>query len=102
MTNRLIDWHLARDDYSKLASFCEKHRIKQEVVDRYKADDGNYFTIKFDFDNGAFILAELRAGDTQSYTIADHFAVVDYGYGTDPKTFIEELEQHKYNSMRFQ
>jgi hypothetical protein len=81
MTQSLIAWHLARDNTLKLAKFCEKHRTKQHLKDRYSIDDANYFTLLFEFDNGGYIEAELRAGDTRSYTVADHFQVVDYRLG---------------------
>jgi hypothetical protein len=80
MTNSLLQWHLARDNQVKLARFCEKNRVKQEVTDRYEVGGKGYFALQFDFDNGSYIKAELRAGDTQSYTIADHFQVIDYGW----------------------
>lgn len=75
-----MEWHLARDNQAKLAKFCEQHRIKQELTKRYKVDGKGYFTLLFNFDNGAYIEAELLAGDTQSYSVNDHFQVVDYGW----------------------
>ncbi len=75
-----IQWHLARDNQVKLAKFCEKHRTKQEVTTKpYLFEDGNsYFNITYYFDNGGWIEVELQAGDTKSYTVADHFQVADY------------------------
>lgn len=80
MTNSLMQWHLARDDCLQLAKFCEKHKTYSEVKDQYQVDGKGYFTMQFNFDNGAYIKAELLTGDIRSYTVADHFQVVDYGW----------------------
>lgn len=75
-----IQWHLARDNQISLHKFCEKNRTKQEVTTKpYLFEDGNsYFNITYYFDNGGWIEVELQAGDTKSYTVADHFQVADY------------------------
>lgn len=81
MTNSLMQWHLARDNQEKLAKFCEKHRVKQYVTKKYRySDTEGYFVLHFDFDNGSFIEAELRAGDVKGYSVNDHFQVVDYKF----------------------
>lgn len=82
MTNSLLQWHLGRDNCLKLARFCEKHAIKHDNVEPYKVGDERYFQHAYYFDNGSFIRAEMRAGDTRSYSVADHFQVVDYGWAT--------------------
>jgi len=81
MITSLIKWHLARDNCEKLAKFCEKRKEYSEVVDQYQVDGRGYFTMKFYFDNGGYILAELLTGDVRSYSTADHFQVVDYSLG---------------------
>lgn len=81
MTNSLMQWHLARDNQVKLARFCQKHRVRQETQQPYAVDGKSYFTICYQFDNESHITAELQAGDTKSYSVADHFQVVDYAWG---------------------
>ena len=73
-------WHLARDNQTQLHKFCSKNRTKQEVTTQpYLFKDGNsYFNITYYFNNGGWVEIELLAGDTKSYTVADHFQVVDY------------------------
>jgi hypothetical protein len=85
MTNQLLRWHLSRDNQIKLHNFCQKHRVKQEkigkdeVVPYYK----NCFYIRYYFANGAWVLVELLAGTkTKDYSVADHFQVVNYQWGT--------------------
>lgn len=78
MTNSLMEWHLARDNQVKLARFCEKHAIQHDSIEPYQVDGKKYFQHKYIFDNGSFIQAEMRAGDSKSYSVADHFQVVDY------------------------
>jgi len=82
MKTSTIAWHLARDNQEKLAKFCSKNCIEQHPSsDKYIVDDGTYWQQTYHFDNGGFIRAELRAGDTKSYSIVDHFQVVDYNLG---------------------
>lgn len=79
MTNSLMEWHLARDNQSKLAKFCEKHKTTS-VTD---LGGERTFTINYFFDNGSNILVELLKGnDARGYSVADHFQVVDYAWGT--------------------
>ncbi len=74
-----IQWHLARDNQAKLARFCENNKVKSSTeLDTYSDEDGKYFQIEYTFDNGGFITAELKQGDTRSYSVADHFQVVAY------------------------
>jgi hypothetical protein len=78
-----IRWHLARDSQSKLASFCSKHKVRSShEYNTAEVDGKRYWQMTFEFDNGGFITAEMLAGDTQSYSVADHFQVVDYAWGT--------------------
>lgn len=81
MKNSLMQWHLARDNQVKLARFCEKHAVRHDNVKPYQVGDASYFQHTYHFDNGGFVRAEMRAGDTRSYSIADHFQVVDYSLG---------------------
>lgn len=82
MTNSMLQWHLARDNQIKLARFCEKNAVRHDNVPPYTLENGeSYFRHTYHFDNGSFIEAEMRAGDTRSYSIADHFQVTDYGWG---------------------
>lgn len=81
MTDHKLSWHLARDNHERLATFCGKYWTYQEVTNRYEVDGKAYFTITYHFDNGGYITAELRAGDTKSYSVFDHFQVVDYELG---------------------
>lgn len=78
-----INWHLARDNRLSLHKFCEKNRIKQgRYGDIYEVDGKKYFQLLFQFDNDGYIRAELRAGDEhRSYSVADHFQVVEYDEG---------------------
>jgi hypothetical protein len=77
MKNSMMKWHLARDNQIKLARFCEKNKISSstELFD-------DTFNIKYVFDNGGYIVAELLRGKEVSYSVADHFQVIDYGWGT--------------------
>lgn len=76
-----IQWHLARDNRLSLAKFCSNKRQYQEFAKQYQVDGKGYFTIKYYFDNGGHIEAEMLAGDIRGYTVADHFQVVDYSVG---------------------
>ncbi len=80
MTNSLMRWHLARDNQTKLERFCGKNRISQETrTNTYNDGEHDYFEITYKFDNGSYITAELLHGTlTKSYSISDHFQVVDY------------------------
>lgn len=84
MTNSLMKWHLARDDFVKLAKFCEKHKVRNETeLYAYSDGENNYFHITYLFDNGGFIKAELLQGTKdKGYSVADWFSVVDYGWGS--------------------
>lgn len=82
MKNSTIQWHLARDNQEKLARFCSNHKVRSSH--RYntaEVDGKKYWEMTFNFDNGGYITAEMLAGDTQSYSVADHFQVVDYALG---------------------
>lgn len=70
-----IEWHLKRDNYDKLSRFCAKHRVRQyyRPPTEYMP---NYFYITYHFDNGGWILAELKAGNVRSYSTADYFKVI--------------------------
>ncbi len=82
MTKSTIKWHLGRDNQSKLAAFCSKFKISSTHKYNTASVDGkNYWQMTFNFDNGGFITAEMLHGDTQSYSVADHFQVVDYDLG---------------------
>ena len=74
-----IKWHLARDDQRSLAKFCDEHQIDREVSDYYEHDgvEGKFFTHTTRFDNGGFITAEMKQGDS----IANNYQVVDYSLG---------------------
>lgn len=77
-----IQWHLARDNCDKLAKFCQDNAIGHTTVtDRYNDGKHTYFHHTYHFDNKGYITAEMLQGDTQSYSVADHFQVVDYEMG---------------------
>lgn len=77
-----IRWHLARDNQAKLAAFCAKYKIRSShKYNTAEIDGKRYWQMTYEFNNGGFITAELLAGDTRSYTVADHFQVVDYKLG---------------------
>jgi len=74
-----IKWHLARDSQIKLFRFCDRNKTSSICTpNAYEIDGKHYFTIKYSFDNGSYITAELLHGDNIGYSIADHFQVVDY------------------------
>lgn len=77
MTNSMMRWHLARDNQTKLAKFCESNKVKSDV----KLFDDT-FNITYEFDNNGSIEVELLRGKEQGYSVADHFQVVDYAWGT--------------------
>lgn len=82
MKNSTIKWHLARDNQIKLARFCETNKVSSEVrKNTYNDGEHDYFEITYHFDNGGLITAELLQGDTKSYSVADHFQVVEWGLG---------------------
>lgn len=75
----MMKWHLSRDNQTKLHTFCEKHKLSS-ITDLEGKDT---FTIRYFFDGGGMILVELLKGTkTKGYTVADHFQVVDYSWGT--------------------
>ena len=77
-----IAWHLARDNQVKLAKFCNANKVRSESeLFTARDDEHDYFNITYIFNNGGFITAEMIHGDTKSYTVADHFQVVNYGLG---------------------
>ncbi len=79
-----IKWHLARDTQVELARFCEKHRTRsQNELYTHKDDEGSeYWQQTSTFDNGGYITAELLHGDDKrSYSVADHYQVIDYRLG---------------------
>lgn len=78
-----IAWHLARDNYAKLARFCEQNRNRVETDTHVYTVDGNdYWHQTSYFDNGGWIKAELLHGTKdKSYSVADSYAVVDYELG---------------------
>lgn len=76
-----IDWHLSRDNQIALHKFCQSNCIKQHTGSVFSVDNKNYFYKIYQFDNDGYIKVELRAGDKRSYTIADHFQVVEYEAG---------------------
>ena len=84
MTNSLLQWHLARDNQLNLARFCEKHKTSSSTKPHtFNDGEHDFFQMTFQFDNGSFITAELLHGEAnKSYTVADHFQVVDYAWGT--------------------
>lgn len=78
MKNSTLQWHLARDNCEKLAKFCEQNKTSNstELFD-------DTFNIRYEFDNGGYIVAELLRGkENKSYSVVDHFQVVDYAWGT--------------------
>lgn len=78
-----MQWHLARDNQAKLAKFCEKHAKFRTKKLRTNSDgEHEYWQMSYHFDNGSYIEAEMLHGDTKSYSVADHFQVVDYGWAT--------------------
>jgi hypothetical protein len=88
MKNSTIKWHLARDNQIELHKFLDKNSIKREVggvydvtVDYRTKEVEKYYVMLWTLDNGATVTTELRAGDDKSYSIADHFQVVDYTFG---------------------
>lgn len=83
MTNSLMRWHLARDNCLKLAKFCEKNAVRHEnITNAFQDEEHTYFHHTYYFDNGGHIKAEMLQGDTRGYSMADYFAVIDYGWGT--------------------
>jgi hypothetical protein len=77
MTTSMMRWHLARDNQLKLARFCEANKVKNETE-----LFNDTFNIRYEFNNGGYIVAELLRGkEGQSYSVADHFQVVDYALG---------------------
>jgi len=83
VTSSLLQWHLTRDNQLKLAKFCEKHKVSTSR-ELYTFNDGehDYFQITYTFNNGGFITAELMHGDSKSYSVADHFQLVDCALGS--------------------
>lgn len=78
MTNSLMQWHLARDNQTKLYRFCDKHAVKRDTELFETTFNQTYY-----FDNGSFITAELLRGEQdKSHSIDEHFQVVDYGWAT--------------------
>jgi hypothetical protein len=71
-----IKWHLARDNQIKLARFCQNNKVNSET-ELFE----DTFNIKYEFDNGGYIVAELLRGKEVGYSVADHFQVVDYSMG---------------------
>lgn len=82
MTSSMIRWHLARDNQVKLAKFCEKNKV-MSWAEKYTFNDGehDYWQNTYKFDNGGYITAEMLHGATKSYSVADHFQVIDYEFG---------------------
>lgn len=85
MKKSTIQWHLARDNQLQLARFCEKNSVRSQVeLYTYKDEEHDYWQKTFTFNNGGFITAEmLHGGYDKSYSVADHFQVVDYALGTN-------------------
>ena len=82
MTTSKLQWHLARDNQLKLAKFCEQNKVRtQTELNTHNDGEHSYFQQTYTFNNGGFITAEMLQGDTQSYSVADHFQVVDYALG---------------------
>lgn len=85
MKQSTLQWHLARDNQAKLARFCEMHQVRSHV-ELHTANDGEheYWQKTYTFNNGGFITAEMLHGSAdKSYSVADHFQVVDYALGTN-------------------
>lgn len=82
MTSNRMRWHLARDNETELAKFCEENKVNSSSR-THTFNDGqhDYWQMDYIFDNGGFITVELLHGDTKSYSVADHFQVVDYDLG---------------------
>jgi hypothetical protein len=79
MTASLIKWHLSHDNQIKLSRFCEKHKLQSDCT---VYPQKGVFYLKFHFDNGGWIQAELLMGTKEkSYSVADHFQVIDYSLG---------------------
>ena len=77
-----IGWHLARDNGTQLARFCEKHATRSETrKDTRRDEGGRYFERTSYFDNGGYIVVEMKHGDERRYTTADYLAVLDYKMG---------------------
>lgn len=80
--NKKIDWHIKRaNNFLQLHKFCEKfcvNKFNNYSVGYYSKenDNANYFTIKFNFKYGAFILVEMQQGKS----IQDYFKVLKYQY----------------------
>lgn len=81
MKQSTIKWHLSRDNQVKLSKFCQENAVRHDNVEPYEVGDAKYFQHTYHFNNGGFVRAEMRAGDTKSYSVADHFQVVDYSLG---------------------
>lgn len=82
MKQSTLKWHLARDNQLKLARFCEANQVRSSIeLDTYQDDDGSYWQKTYVFNNGGYVTAELKQGDSRSYSVADHFQVVDYALG---------------------
>lgn len=82
MKSSTIEWHLSRDNQLSLYKFCDKNKIKVHTGEVYQVDNKKLFTQLYQFNNNGFIKVELRAGDSRSYTIADHFQVIEYDVGS--------------------
>lgn len=79
MTDSKLRWHLARDNQVKLARFCQNNGIVTATT-LHK----HTFNITYIFDNGGYIEVELLRGtENKSYSVADHFQVVNYGWGVN-------------------
>jgi len=82
MKQSTIQWHLARDNQAQLAKFCEQNRVRSSTeLNTYNDGEHDYFQQTSVFNNGGFITAELLHGDTRSYSVNDHYQVVDYVLG---------------------
>lgn len=79
----MMKWHLARDDQVKLAKFCQENAVGHDTrLDTAFDEESSYFEHTYMFDNDSYIIAEMRQGNTKGYSVADHFQVVDYAWGT--------------------
>lgn len=78
-----IKWHIARDNREKLHAFCSKHAIRSHNVLLTRDDGKNkYYEIEYTFDNGGYIRVELLHGtEYESFSIVDHFEIVDHRLG---------------------
>lgn len=83
MKQSTLKWHLSRDNSHELAKFCTKFgTVSKTELNTAIIEEQPYFQNTYTFDNGGYIIAELLQGtDKQSFSVSDHFLVIDYNLG---------------------